>query len=104
MGMRGVASMNALAIGFQTLLRVQGEPVTFRGKSVRALVNRTPASARPQSAVNIGTDVGAVVQFPTTVAQPKQGESVEDQFGITHSFSKVAHYGHCWNCECTTIV
>jgi hypothetical protein len=96
--------MNALEIGFRALLKLQGEPVTFRGKSVRALVNRTPGSARPQSAVNIGTDVGAIIQFLPEVSTPKQGESVTDKFGITHSFSKVAHFGHCWNCECTTIV
>lgn len=87
-------------IAFNQLLRFNGENVTFRNATVRALINRTPKANNPPGEVHISSKIGSVIQLPLTVAAPAVGDFVTDAFSLTHTFKTVSHFGHCWNCEC----
>lgn len=88
------------AIAFNQLLRIRGENVTFRGATVRALINRMPKAANPPGSVHISSQIGSVVQVAGTVEKPKKGEVFTDTASITHRITAVQFLSHCWNCEC----
>jgi hypothetical protein len=102
--MRGVASMNALAIGFQALLRVQGEPVTFRDKSVRALVNRTGnqfnASSRIPTEAKVPTGTIVWFPYPDVKDEPIPGETFTGLPNKTFNIESTTFLGHAWECVC----
>lgn len=96
--------MNALEIGFNALLKSNGEVVTFRDKQVRALVNRTGPKPSARIPANIALQNGAVIQFPSAMAKPNLGEIIFDVKDIKHEIGSVKYLGHCWECECETNV
>lgn len=97
--------MNLQVIAFTRLLATNGENVTFRGKTVRALINRTPKANNPPGSVHISSLIGSVVQIPATFERPKKGESFIDSASANHRLTNhAAPFGHCWNCECEVTV
>lgn len=85
---------------FAQLLRIRGENVTFRGVTVRALIDRTPKAGNPPGNIEVTTQRGSVVQLPLTVSAPEQGDVITDGHSIKHRVLYARHIGHCWNCEC----
>lgn len=93
--------MSLQTIAFAQLLRTNGENVTFRGATVRALVNRTPKANNPPGELHISSLIGSVIQVPITVSKPTKGEVFTDGASINHRLTNHAAYlGHCWSCEC----
>lgn len=93
---------NLQVIAFTRLLATNGENVTFRGKTVRALVNRLGNQFNKNSRMPTEAKVptGAIIQFPITVSEPSIGEDWTDSIGKTHSIQAVNYLRHCWECQC----
>jgi hypothetical protein len=105
------AASDALAEGFSALLAANGEPLTFRGSSVTAIVRRDAEepdpgpgkidlNARDTSSIELRWDDLPARTSGTGSALPSPGESFTDEFGYTHRVQKARRLGFRLRCEC----
>lgn len=95
------AASAALSAGFDALLGVAGERVTFRGDTLTATIDREPFrrtaprpdfNARDASVVEIrADDVDSI---------PEAGENFTDEDGARHRVQFVSRRGGTYRCEC----
>lgn len=95
------AAAQLIRTGFATLLATNGEPLQFRGASVRAVVNRNPFDRiirtpdfDPRDAAEIrirSSDVSTI---------PRPGEEFVDEYGIAHRIQTAKRLPDCYTCTC----
>lgn len=91
-----------LASGFDELLAIAGDSVTFRGQTVSAIINREPVDhAMDPEAPNFETIATARLEIPkTAVAQtPRVGELITEGT-IVHRIARVKDIGLAWSIDC----
>lgn len=93
---------DALAEGFAVLLATAGEPLTFRGASVTAVVNRSPRSTPIPNAVNFKPHDASEISHwaDDTDPIPKAGERYTDAAGLQHRVQSVQRLGDRISCTC----
>jgi hypothetical protein len=94
----------ALAQGFDGLLAIAGDTVTFRGVSVSAVIDWTPFEEKPpgsnlpdfdeQSTSRIEIKTSAVASTPIV------GEIITTTGPVYHRIAKVKFNGSAWILEC----
>lgn len=97
-----------LRSGFQVLLRTNGENLSFRGTTVRAVVNRNPFDRVVRTPDFDPRDASEIRLFMSAVdAKPRAGEQFVDENAVGHRVQTVkslhdVHTCTCQSCEVGT--
>lgn len=98
------AADTMLAAGFNGLLAVAGETLTFGAQSVSAVVNRTPGvdSPRAPGVPDFSMRNASRIEIQTNQLgeRPKAGWVFVDGSGAKHRVKEVIFSGDSWICEC----
>lgn len=99
--MTSIATIASRA-GFQVLLLTSGEDLTFRGASVRAVVDRQPEREVPNDRVDFQEREASRIELFRSAVQgkPRSGEYFKDVAGGNHRIQKVGGTDLTWWCEC----
>lgn len=92
--------MNLQTRAFEQLLRFNGEDVTFREKTVRALVQKyNEKTNNPPGNIEVSTRRGATIQMSRSVPEPEKDDIITDADGDKHTLNFVQKLPQCWHCE-----
>lgn len=94
--------MTALETGFAALLTMHGEDLTYRGGTIRAIVNRTPDRSTAGNSYDFDLRDASIIQFIHDPDNPPAvGEYLVDTNSIRHRIMRAKRLTYFAECTCT---